>query len=241
MRVPLPTGAIVGYTNAGKSSLLNRLTDANVAVEDKLFATLDPTTRRLELPSGHAVLLTDTVGFIRRLPHHLIEAFKATLEEAVFADFLLHVVDITSPEADRQAETTLEVLKELGAGEKPIITVYNKIDLIHEERLHDYRIHDDGDPAYASVKTGTGIESLITRIEYHVMSAANYIELLIPHHRYDMVARFHRDGHVDEEDPRDDGFYLKGSIEPRWMKPFEEFRIANRGRTIAGASEPQLR
>lgn len=127
-RVPLPTAAIVGYTNAGKSTLLNRLTQASVLSADKLFATLDPTTRQLLLPSGQKLLVTDTVGFVRQLPHGLVEAFKATLEEAVLADFLIHVVDASSPEAEEHRKTTLEVLDELGAGCSRMITVYNKID-----------------------------------------------------------------------------------------------------------------
>jgi len=131
-RVPVPTVAIVGYTNAGKSSLLNALTGAHVLAEDKLFATLDPTTRQLELPGNRKVLITDTVGFIRRLPHGLVEAFKATLEEVVVADLLIHVLDATNPQVDKHRTTTLEVLAELGAGDRPTITVFNKIDLATE-------------------------------------------------------------------------------------------------------------
>src|ERR1700712_1243300 len=128
LRVPVPTSAIVGYTNAGKSSLLNRLTGAHVLAEDKLFATLDPTTRQLLLPNHQKLLITDTVGFIRRLPHGLVEAFKATLEEVVVADFLIHVLDVTNPNFEQHHETTLKVLEELGAGDQTIITVFNKVD-----------------------------------------------------------------------------------------------------------------
>src|ERR1700712_3302831 len=127
LRVPVPTSAIVGYTNAGKSSLLNRLTGAHVLAEDKLFATLDPTTRQLLLPNHQKLLITDTVGFIRRLPHGLVEAFKATLEEVVVADFLIHVLDVTNPNFEQHHETTLKVLEELGAGDQTIITVFNKV------------------------------------------------------------------------------------------------------------------
>jgi GTP-binding protein HflX len=129
VRVPLPTASIVGYTNAGKSSLLNKLTGSAVLAEDKLFATLDPTTRQLVLPGNQKLLLTDTVGFIRRLPHGLVEAFKATLEEVLVADFLIHVVDITSPHFEKHRETTLSVLAELGAGDRPVVNVFNKVDL----------------------------------------------------------------------------------------------------------------
>ena len=131
-RIPIPNAAIVGYTNAGKSSLLNKLTGSGVLAEDKLFATLDTTTRRVKLPNGHPLLLTDTVGFVRKLPHKLVESFKATLEEAVLSDFLIHVVDASHPEAEKFYETTLEVLKELGAEDKRIITVFNKIDLVKD-------------------------------------------------------------------------------------------------------------
>jgi len=189
-----------------------------------LFATLDPTTRRLDLPSGQAVLLTDTVGFVRRLPHHLIDAFKATLEEAVKADFLIHLIDITNPASERHAETTLEVLRELGADPKSIVTVYNKIDLLQADRFENRRIYDGGNPIYASVKSGAGIDALLHRIDRLVTAGTHGVELLVPHARYDIVAQFHRNGHVDQEEPRDDGVYLKGSIEPRWMKPFEQFR-----------------
>ena len=127
-RLPLPSVAIVGYTNAGKSTLLNKLTGANAISEDKLFATLDPTSRRLKLPSGRIVVLTDTVGFIRKLPHRLVDSFKATLEEALVADLILHLVDLSNPEYEAQMETTAKVLAELGAADKELLTVYNKID-----------------------------------------------------------------------------------------------------------------
>src|SRR5690625_830484 len=144
LRHAIPTGAIVGYTNAGKSSLLNRLTGASVLVEDKLFATLDPTTRQHTLPGGQKILLTDTVGFLRRLPHNLIDAFRATLEEAVTSDFLIHLIDLSSPEAEAHHATTLEVLRELGADEKDIITVFNKVDQARERELSTLRLlHPD--------------------------------------------------------------------------------------------------
>ena len=132
MKLPIPTCSIVGYTNAGKSSLLNHLTESEVLVEDKLFATLDPTSRRLEMPSGKLLIVTDTVGFVRNLPHKLINAFKATLEEAILANFLIHVLDVSSPEVEEHYNTTLEVLKELGADEIHRITVFNKIDLCED-------------------------------------------------------------------------------------------------------------
>ncbi|MFW6217734.1 MAG: GTPase HflX, partial [Verrucomicrobiota bacterium] len=142
MTVPVPTCAIVGYTNAGKSSLLNKLTRSNILAEDKLFATLDPTSRRCPLPNGQPLVITDTVGFVRNLPHRLVDAFKATLEEAVVSDFLIHLLDANSPEVEAHAETTLRVLGELGAGERRMLTVFNKIDLLwdREETIRELKL-----------------------------------------------------------------------------------------------------
>ncbi|HQU09892.1 MAG TPA: GTPase HflX, partial [Opitutales bacterium] len=137
LRIPLPTAAIVGYTNAGKSSLLNLMTGAGVLAENKLFATLDPTTRRFELPGGQTLLVTDTVGFIRRLPTHLVDAFKATLEEALVADVLIHVIDVSHPQAQAHYSTTLEVLTSLGADPKKMVTVFNKLDLLKNSTTGD--------------------------------------------------------------------------------------------------------
>ena len=163
-RLPLPRAAIVGYTNAGKSSLLNAMTMAEVVAEDKLFATLDPTTRRLSLGSGASLLLTDTVGFVRNLPHGLVEAFKATLEEASSADLLIHVVDGADPEHERQMATTQKVLSEIGAGSLPHILVLNKSDLADSETLRDWqRTHPEG--LLVSAKTGEGLNELAACIE----------------------------------------------------------------------------
>jgi GTP-binding protein HflX len=189
-RVPLPTFSIVGYTNAGKSSLLNKLTGSEVLAANKLFATLDPTTRRLALPSGRALLLTDTVGFVRRLPHRLVEAFKATLEEAVQADFLVHVIDLGSPERDKHAETTLQVLTEIGAGDRPVITVLNKADLCDEvERAQALAAYPDA--KLVSTKTGEGLPALLQRLEECAASRDEHMTLLIPHDQYAMLSKLH--------------------------------------------------
>ena len=189
-RVPLPTFSIVGYTNAGKSSLLNKLTGSEVLAANKLFATLDPTTRRLALPSGRALLLTDTVGFVRRLPHRLVEAFKATLEEAVQADFLVHVIDLGSPERDKHAETTLQVLTEIGAGDRPVITVLNKADLCDEvERAQALAAYPDA--KLISTKTGEGLPALLQRLEECAASRDEHMTLLIPHDQYAMLSKLH--------------------------------------------------
>ena len=190
--------SIVGYTNAGKSSLLNILSGANVLAEDKLFATLDPTTRRFELPDGQPLLLTDTVGFVRNLPHRLIEAFKATLEEAVISDFLIHVLDASAPEIYAFYETTLSVLNELKAADKPTVIVLNKIDLIaHDEnRLHELKSHFDPSAVFISIATGEGIPTLINRIADMMVDRVSRLLLRIPQARQDLIALLHRDAKI---------------------------------------------
>ena len=163
-RLPLPSAAIVGYTNVGKSALLNKLTGARALVADKLFATLDTTTRRVVLPSGQSLLLTDTVGFVRNLPHRLIEAFKATLEEAVLSDFLIHVLDASHPRVFDFYQTTMRVLVELGADAKRMITVLNKVDLVKDEAtLHTLRLHFP-EGVFVSVRYGDGLKELLHRM-----------------------------------------------------------------------------
>jgi GTP-binding protein HflX len=209
LRVPVPTAAIVGYTNAGKSSLLNALTGAQVLAEDKLFATLDPTTRQLELAGNRKLLVTDTVGFIRRLPHGLVESFKATLEEVVVADFLIHVVDATSPHLEKHRATTLQVLGELGAGARPTITVFNKADIATPEQLRAARqLIPEG--LEVSARTGFGLDRLAERcLEFMAESAAG-TELLVPHDRYDVIARLHAQGEVHSEEHTEAGVRLHG-------------------------------
>ena len=191
-----PHAAIVGYTNAGKSTLLNILSGADVMAKDMLFATLDTTTRRIELPDGQPLLITDTVGFVRNLPHRLVEAFKATLEEAVLADFLIHVLDASSPEIERLHDTTLEVLAELGAADKEIITVLNKID----------RVTDPGELAtlglkypgalHASSLTGLGLEGLLKRCSQVLAARVRRQDYRIPQVRADLVSLLHREAKV---------------------------------------------
>ncbi len=211
MRVPVPTCAIVGYTNAGKSCLLNRLTGAQVLVENKLFATLDPTTRQLALPNNQKLLITDTVGFIRRLPHDLVEAFKATLEEVVVADFLIHVLDVTNPDVARHHATTLAVLAELGADRKTIIDVFNKIDLASPAALDTARMLAPGG-LFVSAKTGEGLDRLLEHCAACVARESAAVELLVPHDRYDIIARLHEIGQVHAQDLRDDGVHIHGSF-----------------------------
>jgi len=217
LRVPLPTAAIVGYTNAGKSSLLNALTGAHLLAEDKLFATLDPTTRRLRLPSNRHLLLTDTVGFVRRLPHRLVEAFKATLEEALVADFLIHVVDASSPEAAAHHATTLSVLAELGANKTRILTVFNKLDRVSEPlRLAELKAQFPG-ALFLSAHTRLGLDTLLARLDDMISGESTAMTLLIPHSRYDLINRLHQAGAVHREQPRAEGVYIEGLVPRRWL------------------------
>ncbi len=192
-RVPVPSCAIVGYTNAGKSSLLNALTDAGVLSEDKLFATLDPTTKRYSLPNGRTILLTDTVGFIRNLPHTLVDAFHATLEEAAFADAVLIVLDASDPDIAVHEKTTKEVLSEVGAADRPVLTVLNKIDRLDEVSRQTLRaLYPDA--VSISAKTREGFQSLISRIDS--LLGGDEGVYLLPHARQDLVAFAHREGSV---------------------------------------------
>jgi len=210
--LPVPTGAIVGYTNAGKSSLLNCLTESDVLSEDKLFATLDPTSRRLQLPNGQNLVLTDTVGFVRKLPHRLVEAFKATLEEAVVSHFILHVVDASSEELDEHMATTDEVLRELGAKDKPTLLVFNKIDKLEDPpRLQT--LHNRYPEAYfISAFTGEGLPVLKEKLVDMVQDGVRPMKLLIPHDRYDVVNYLHKIGAVDKESYCDDGVLIRGNV-----------------------------
>lgn len=212
VRRATPTAAIVGYTNAGKSSLLNRLTGAEVLAEDKLFATLDPTTRQLSLPSSRTLLLTDTVGFLRRLPHNLIDAFRATLEEAVLSDFLIHVIDISNPEAESHLATTLQVLEELGADRQKIITVFNKVDQAHNsDQVRTLRLLYP-DACFVSARTGTGIDDLLERLDEALGDGIRSVHLLIPHSRYDLIAKLHRAGCVQEQKTRPEGVLIHAHV-----------------------------
>lgn len=212
MRIPIPSAAIVGYTNAGKSTLLNRMTGSSVLSEDKLFATLDPTTRQLVLPDGQKVLLTDTVGFVRRLPHQLVEAFKATLEEAVVANLLIHVVDVSNPEMAEHQATTLKVLKELGAGEHRIFTVYNKVDAATDLRIPS---HPEKDVFYLSAHTGEGVDRLSAALASAISDTFKIHELLIPHSRYDLVNTLHERASIRSHVVEDEGVRIVCAVPPQ--------------------------
>lgn len=209
-RNDIPVISIVGYTNAGKSTLLNYLTKAGVLEEDKLFATLDPTTRSFTLDSGQQILFTDTVGFIRKLPHHLIDAFRSTLEEAKYADIILHVVDSVNPNAYKQMHVVYETLTSLGIQDKPIITVFNKQDLLDTDIIlkdfkADYTVK-------ISAKTGEGVDKLLEIIERILTERKILIEETIPYNEAGKLQIIRKYGTLLEEDYRPEGIYVKAYI-----------------------------
>ncbi len=222
-RTPVPTAAIVGYTNSGKSSLLRRLTAADVLVEDKLFATLDTTTRKVVLPNNQSLLLTDTVGFVRKLPHQLVEAFNATLEETLLSDILIHLIDASHPEAIRFYNTTMKVLEELGADTKRMLIVFNKIDKITDPsvlpslRLHYPTAH------FISVKSGDGLDELLECLAEFIADDLVTLQLRIPQSRTDLVARAYREGEVLALSYEGDSVRLRITIPYRLATAFELF------------------
>lgn len=228
-RVALPHAAIVGYTNSGKSSLLNKLANSDVLAEDKLFATLDTTTRRLELPDGTSMLLTDTVGFIRNLPHDLVQSFRATLEEAVLADFLIHVIDASSSQALEFYQTTTQVLAELGAGDKRVLLALNKVDLIDDTRLMELK-RQFPEAVPISVLTGQGIEDLFHRIHDMLIDRVVRLELSIPLNRMDLVALAHEQGRVLSEDYERGVADIQIVVPKRYESRFADFLVQSKAK-----------
>ena len=207
-----PVAAIVGYTNAGKSTLLNYLTDAGVLAEDELFATLDPTTRAVLLPCGSEILLTDTVGFIRKLPHHLIEAFRSTLEEVVYADLIIHVADASNPRMDTQMAVVYDTLNDLGASVKPVYTLFNKIDLLKEREGH-HLWDSRAEKTYCiSAKTGEGIEAFAEGLSEFILLGQILYEETIPYTKASLISRIRSEGQLMTEEYREDGIYVKALV-----------------------------
>lgn len=208
----MPIAAIVGYTNAGKSTLLNKLTDANVLEEDKLFATLDPTTRNLRLSSGQEILLTDTVGFIRKLPHHLIEAFRSTLEEAKYADIILHVVDTSNPQMNTQMQIVYETLKQLEIGNKPIITIFNKKDKLDSDSAPILRDFKADKILSISAKTGEGLNDLLTSLEEVLREQTIYLNYLFSYQDAGKIQSIRKSGQLLKEAYEEDGIRIEAYV-----------------------------
>ena len=212
-------GAIVGYTNAGKSTLLNLLTGAGVLAEDKLFATLDPTSRAIELPDGRSLLLVDTVGLIRRLPHHLVEAFKSTLEEAACADIIIHVCDASDPEAAEKADVTLKTLAELGASEIPVVTVLNKCDKLEED------FPTDSSTVRISALKGEGIDRLLEVIAANLPETSRRMKLLIPYDKAGLTSVIRVNGKVFSEEYTESGISVDALVDRMNIKQMSEYEV----------------
>lgn len=211
-RSAAPTVAIVGYTNAGKSTLLNTLTESNVLEEDKLFATLDPATRGLTLADGQKILFTDTVGFISKLPHTLIQAFRSTLEEAKYADMILHVVDASNPDYDIQMEVVYDTLRELGVGDKPVLTAFNKMDLVKPEEKEDWKDLKSDVVLQISAKKKIGLEALLEQIEKLLKVGFVKIEKVFPYGEAGKLQLIRQYGKLETEEYREDGIYILASV-----------------------------
>ncbi|MBA2269129.1 MAG: GTPase HflX [Chthoniobacterales bacterium] len=222
-RVPVPNAAIVGYTNVGKSSLLRQLTGADVFVENKLFATLDTTTRKIALPNKQPLLLTDTVGFVRNLPHQLIEAFNATLEEAALSDFLIHVLDASQQEVMEFYNTTMRVLADLGADTKQMLVVFNKIDKVEDSYAVPALRRHFPDAVFVSIQTGEGMDELVERISEFVARGTMTVELRLPPARADLLARLHRDGTVRDVRYEHDFTHVVATIPTRSLEVFAPY------------------
>lgn len=227
--------SIVGYTNAGKSTLLNALTHSDVYVADQLFATLDPTTRRVKLPSGQEVLFSDTVGFIEKLPTQLVAAFRATLEEIVESNVLLHVVDITHPNAAEQVSAVEETLEELGASDKPIVMAFNKVDelALHKSNKADGQedmlgewMREYPEAVQISARNGTGLDALLARVEQVLGSNLVELKVRIPYSATELVNTFHRKGIVESEDYSPRGTLIEGKIPLALAREFEQYRVS---------------
>ena len=222
-RSSIPTVAVVGYTNAGKSTLLNYLSDADVLVANQLFATLDPTTRRVELPGGHFCLLTDTVGFIQKLPTQLVAAFRATLEEITEADILIHLVDITHPNALAQWQSVQETLIEIGAQDIPIITALNKMDRLKE----DEKPIAIPNSIQISALTGAGVENLLRILERELFESFIPIKVKIPYQQGNLISLFHDSGIVENSFHEKNGVVLEGQLPERLIDKFEKYFVNN--------------
>ena len=221
----IPIIALVGYTNAGKSTLLNQLSEADVYVADQLFATLDPTTRRVQLPGGNLALFTDTVGFIQKLPTQLVAAFRATLEEISEADLLLHVIDVTHANAWAQSQAVLQVLEEISAGELPIITVLNKIDLLGDPEAARDALAAFPSSAAISAVSGEGIAEMLRIVNEYLYEKYIPITVRLPHQEGGLIAAFHNQGQVERIEQNNQGVLLQGRLPGRLMAQYQPYII----------------
>ena len=225
LRIPLPTVALVGYTNAGKSTLLNRVCGSDVLSADKLFATLDPTSRQAQLPTGKRIILTDTVGFIRKLPHRLVEAFKATLEEVVEADLLIHVTDLSHPQVDEQIKAVNTVLEEIKAHEKPCMMVFNKIDQVESSGIIEHYLETHGPAVAISAKSQQGFDSFLAELGTQLRPIRQFLELKIPQEKTQVMARLYEVGQVeDRRFEGNDAFFIV-RIPPQCHHEFEPYLL----------------
>ena len=223
-RASVPVVAFVGYTNSGKSTLLNALTDADVHVANQLFATLDPTTRRVSLPDGQEILMSDTVGFIQKLPTALVAAFRATLEEISEANLLLHLVDATHPNAQEQAEAVVATLDELEIDKLPIITVFNKIDMLQDRAVLEQLQSDYPDAVEISALRGVGLDTLLERISRLLDDRMSSIDVILPYQEGHLVSLFYDNGQVDSVEHTEEGVRVSGKLPHRLMDRYRQFK-----------------
>jgi GTP-binding protein HflX len=233
-RSGVPQIAIAGYTNAGKSTLMNALTGSDVVVANQLFATLDPTVRKIQLPSGRAATLSDTVGFVSKLPHDLVEAFRSTLEEVARATLILHVADASSPDLVRQIEAVRTVLHEIGASRIPEVVALNKVDRVSEHERARALARIDGPAVAISARTGEGLDELMESIESALPRFPIEVLLLVPYGREDVTALLHRDAEVLSEDAREDGTLVRARVGEREFSAVQPFRLERGARADAG-------
>jgi len=226
-RSRIPVISLVGYTNAGKSTLLNHLAESDIYVADQLFATLDPTTRRVILPDGNAALFTDTVGFIQKLPTTLIAAFRATLEEISEANLLLHVLDITHVNVHSQAKAVYQTLEEIGAGHIPVITVLNKIDKLHNPQAARTAMDHFDNAVSISALNGDGIQDLLNNIQQQLFENYRRVEILIPYDEGGLISMFHEQGLINRIEHMEDGVKIQGKIPGRYLSVFSDYVISN--------------
>jgi GTP-binding protein HflX len=235
----IPVISLVGYTNAGKSTLLNRLSGAEVFVADQLFATLDPTTRRVELPGGQVALFTDTVGFIQKLPTHLVAAFRATLEEITEADLLLHVIDVTHPNARAHAEAVHQTLEEIEAEQIPVLTILNKIDRLNDPQRAEAALEDFPDAVAISALTGQGIENLLQAVHRQLFENYSSIRVKLPYDQGALISLFHESGQVEHVQNLRHDVLIQGRIPGRLIARYQPFLFPDKLEDVS-ADDPDL-